>query len=372
MVKRLGGKCVSSWRRKVARFGPLGEKGVVLSDSVLVGRVLLVATLFAATVANLIWAFLGWGPLTADYRVFWEAARLPVEQIYFAPKPFVYPPPAIPLFKTIALIQFWPGFVLWTVVSASAFYLAASRLTDRRIALLSMLSVASVQNLILGQTAMLLGAAILAAFTMPAIAGGVILGIVAVVKPQLLVMAPLALLVRRDWPMLQGAAVGSIGAIIASLALFGIQPWFDWVDGLPRFHQALIDMDVLLSAITPAAKAERLGLDPLVFLALGIFLATATVTLLARRLEGANLVALIVGTGTLAVPYALPHDIIALVPACIAYIIVRPGFKALPAMLVFGGAAIPAAIATVAAYKALIGRNFPSSNGRTTPSPSQF
>ena len=353
-------------------FVLLVGEGVAFSESALVGRVLLAATLFAATVANLIWAFLGWGPLTADYRVFWEAARLPVEQIYFAAKPFVYPPPAIPLFKTLALIQFWPGFVLWTAVSASAFYLAASRLTDRRIALLSMLSVASVQNLILGQTAMLLGAAILVAFTMPAFAGGLILGIVAVVKPQLLVMAPLALLIRRDWPMLQGVAVGSIGAIIASLALFGVQPWIDWVNGMPRFHQALIDMDVLFSAITPAAKAERLGLNPLPFLALGILLACATVILLARRVDGANLVALIVGTGTLAVPYALPHDIVAIVPACIAYIIAKPGFKAIPAMLVFGGAVIPAAIATVAAFKALNGRNRRSQNTYATSSPSQF
>lgn len=347
-------------------------RDVAFSDGSLVGRVLLVATLFAATAANLIWAFLGWGPFTADYNVFWEAARLPVEQIYFAPKPFVYPPPAIPLFKTLALVPFWPGFALWTAASASAFYLAASHLTDRRIALLSMLSVASFQNLILGQTSMLLGAAILVAFTMPAMAGGLILGVVAVVKPQLLVMAPLALMIRRDWPMLQGAAVGSIGAIIASLALFGVQPWVDWVHGMPRFHQALIDMNVLSSAITPAAKAEQLGIDPLPILALGIFLAAATVTLLARRLEGVNLVALIVGTGTLAVPYALPHDIVALAPACIAYIMVKPGFKALPAMLVFGGAVIPAGIATIAAYKALSGRSSRSPNGRAPPSPSDF
>lgn len=340
-------------REKLTRFGSSCEDGAAFPKRPLVGRVLLAATVLAATVANLIWVFLGWGPLTADYTVFWEAARFPVERIYFAPKPFVYPPPAIPFFKTLALIQFWPGFILWTVASAGAFYLAASRLTDRRTALLSLLSVSAVQNLILGQTAMLLGAAILFAFTIPAFSGGLILGIVAVTKPQLLVMAPLVLLVRRDWPMLQGAALGSIGAILTSLAIFGVQPWTDWINGMSRFHQALIDMDVLLSAITPAAKAERLGIDPMPILALGMFLAITTVILLARRLEGVGLVALVVGTSTLAVPYALPHDIVALVPACITYIIAKPGFKALPAMLVFGGAVIPAAIAAISGYKSL-------------------
>ena len=328
------------------------------------GRIQIIAAIMVAIVANIGWLFLGdFDPLAIDYQVFRQSAS--------DPAPMSYPPTARLWFEPLAMLPLWPGFLLWSLASALAFYLAARSLSDGRIASLSLMSVASFQCLLMGQTSMLLSAAILYAVHVSAFAGGVMLGVVASIKPQLLVMAPLVMIVRRDWRMLGGSIVGGLGALGVQLAVTGLQPWYDWIATLPEFKADLIRRHILDDTITPAGFAENLGLNPQPFLILGIIVAAIAVFRLARRVEGIQLVALMVGSAILASPYALTHDTVALMPACVVFLLRRPDFRAIPIMALFAGVLVPFAMAAIAIWSAIFrrtgGRSGPERPGAELP-----
>ena len=276
----------------------------------------------------------GWNPVAVDYGVFWRAMHRPLTALYETGKYFVYPPSAIPLFKPFGFVPFWIGYVLWTIVSGSLFFAAARRTTDGQIALVAMLSSASLQNLLYGQTPMILSAFLLWAVCMPSLGRGMIMGVLACVKPQLFVSAPLVFLVRRDWLALTGIALGALGAIVVSVTIYGVQTWADWLAVMPSWGRAIIDLGVIGHVITPASIGIRLGLNPVPFWLLGASLAIFVVVRLSKRLEGANLAALIVGASALSVPYALPHDLVGAMPALSALILSNPS------VWLFAGAAL--------------------------------
>jgi alpha-1,2-mannosyltransferase len=82
-----------------------------------------------------------------------------------------------------------------------------------------------------GQSSFLTGALFLAGFglrfTRPILAG-LLLGLLAY-KPQFGLMIPIALLAVRQWRVLAGAAIAGSGLVLASVALFGVEPWRDWI-----------------------------------------------------------------------------------------------------------------------------------------------
>lgn len=223
-------------------------------------------------------------------------------------------------------------------MSALAFGVAVAKLAGWRAATLSFVSPAAVKGLIFGQAAMLLGGTVLWALLLPPLFGGVVLGIILAIKPQMLLFAPLAFLIRRDWHVLAGMAMGSAAILLASLIAFGPGLWFEWLQALPAFRETLIRDGVLARVVTPAGQAEFAGYASWPFIVAGLMLGAAAVFAAARRVEGAALVALIVTASLIASPYAHVHDTIAIIPACIILIVRGPWWAAALAALVFLGA----------------------------------
>ncbi len=305
------------------------------------GRGLFVAAVLIAAIAfDLHYALPNAASDSAiDYRVFWRAASRPLADVYqTGHMPFVYPPTALVLFKPLALLPQHSGFFIWAGISALLFGLCVARLASGRVAALTFLSPAAVKGIILGQSAMLLGGALFWALLMPPMLGGALLGAVLVVKPQILLFAPLAFLVRRDWKVLTGMAAGSAAMLAASLVAFGPQLWADWLQALPAFRDTLVQDGVLDRVVTPAGRAEHVGLPSWPFILTGLALGAAAVVSAARKLEGAQLIALIVSASLVASPYAHVHDTIALVPACLILVMRGPWWAAVLAALVFIGA----------------------------------
>ncbi len=253
-----------------------------------------------------------------DFRVFWLSGGRPPHEIYADHgMPFVYPPTSLFLFKPFSLFPFLPGYFAWIALSAILFGFAAARICGAKVSALSFLSPAANKGIMLGQSAMLLGGALFAALRLPPIAMGAVFGLVAAVKPQLVLFAPLVFLLRREWRTLGGMAGAWALTVLASLVAFGPTIWLDWLRALPHFHDVLIRFNVLSMAISPAARAEYLGLPVLPILLASAAIGLTAVIVMARRVEEEMLIALIVGASLAAAPYAHTHDSIALIPACI-------------------------------------------------------
>lgn len=282
----------------------------------------VIAVLAFASYRSGYWAFGGQRlPWPIDFQVFWSSGSRPLGEVYADHgMPFVYPPTALFLFKPFSLISFLPSYFAWVALSAALFGIAVARTCGGKVSALSFLSPAAIKGITLGQSAMLIGGALFASLRLPPVARGAVFGLVAAIKPQLVVFAPVAFLVRREWSALLGMAGAWALAVLASLVAFGPSMWADWLQALPRFHDVLVRFNVLSFAISPAARAEYLGLPALPVLLASAAIGLAAVVVMARRVEGEMLIALIVAASLAAAPYAHTHDSIALIPACIILI----------------------------------------------------
>src|SRR5690348_10935554 len=175
---------------------------------------LLIALWVAVTSNIAIFALLWPKAAGVDFAVFWRS----VHALHpYAPneQPFVYPPTALLWFSPLKLVNVWPGFLVWTAVSVIAFVTAATWLYGRGATALALISPAAVVGLIPGQSSFIASALLFAAFASGCrTCRGVLLGLLLTLKPQLVVLAPLFLLVRREWlafAAMLGTAAGLAG-----------------------------------------------------------------------------------------------------------------------------------------------------------------
>lgn len=257
-------------------------------------------------------------PWPIDFQVFWFSGSRPSPEIYADHgMPFVYPPTSLFLFKPFSLMPFLPSYFGWLILSTTLFGFAVAKTCGTKVSALSFITPAATKGITLGQSAMLLGGAMFAALQFRPVARGAVFGMIATIKPQLVLFAPVAFLVRREWKALAGMVGAWVFTVLASLVTFGPTIWENWFRTLPQFHDVLIRHNVLSKAISPAARAEYWGLPVLPVLLAGAAIGLAAVVIMAKRLEGEMLIALIVGASLVASPYAHTHDSIALIPACI-------------------------------------------------------
>jgi hypothetical protein len=250
-----------------------------------------------------------------DYRVFRYSSQVNVGDIYdpHPQAPFVYPPTAIAFFRPLGQVPISVGFAVWMLLSASLFLYATRSINRLAIAFVS-ISPVLVKCVLLGQSALVLSALVLLAADRKGWLGGLLLGLVLTIKPQMAILAPLALLVRKDWQAVAGMIAGSLAMFLAELILYGFQPWSDWWAALPLFRQTLIENHLLWIMVTPAGVAQNFGLPVQPALVFGLLLGVASILGSARHAKGPELAGLIVTASVLAVPYAASHDLIALLP----------------------------------------------------------
>lgn len=206
--------------------------------------------------------------LAVDFRVFWDAANSSHPYAlgaYSVP----YPPTALIWFQPLAYLDFWTGYALWASVALVAFALTGWRLFPGTVMVLRTISPIVVRGAMLGQTPLLLTTALFLGFSIGTIAPGIAIGLVAGIKPQIVFLAPLVFLARREWRVIAAAAATISATVIIELVYFGPALWANWVAMLPRFHQTLVDDQVLKNCISFGGLAEGYGIP-----CVPIFLAT--------------------------------------------------------------------------------------------------
>jgi hypothetical protein len=145
------------------------------------------------------------------------------------------------------------------------------------------------------------------------IAAGIALGLIASVKPQLVIMAPALLLFKRDWRAFCAAAITYLAAVATSLLLYGPEAWQSWFASMPNFHAILLGADRFGMAVSPAFAAELSGLPPLPFMLAGAAVGIVLVWT-ARNSSTPMQCAAITAGSLLSSPYAMVYDLAAIVP----------------------------------------------------------
>jgi hypothetical protein len=308
----------------------------------------LLALLLAAMAAGQAFVLVRFQPLGLDFLPLWTAGRMAWAdpgrvydfaavthaQAWLLPglkwlRPFAYPPTALVVLAPLGRLPFWAALALWCGLGAGVFLWASLALAARRpwlTAALAMLAPAAVVGLIAGQSALLVaglaGVAMVQLAPRPRLAGA-LLAMAAAIKPQALLLAPLALAACGAWEALFAAGLTEAALVALSLVLFGPARWAEWLACLPRFQAVIAATPSLVAGlITPAALALALGLAGAAAELWRALFALAAVALVWRTFARPSTPALrlaALGVGGLMVsPYALVYDAALLVPAAAA------------------------------------------------------
>ena len=333
-------------------------------------RTVAVVACLAISLQYLLPRLIEWSVLP-DFTMFWTAGKLAlsnVTQVYdtaamtsaqswavdpkHGPRPFPYPPTALLLFVPFALIPFWAAYWAWLGLSALAFWSAARRVARGWALPLSFGAPHVVLVLILGQTTLVICSLIIWSVTLlrerPVLAG-CLLGIAAALKPQAVLLAPVALISGGHWKALGASALSLFVVVFLSL-VFGTEAWEAWLSALRSFSQALEAHRIHIFGATPAMAGRTFRLDPCEILILQIagmaigvgaawFAFKTDDTLL--RLTG------LIGGGLLASPYAMRYDLASLAPVfatCLLHGKLRNWLIALPLVALHSVTIVPALI----------------------------
>jgi hypothetical protein len=283
------------------------------------------------------------------YSIFWTAARLSLaehasETLYNIQRmtelqswlviedkfrPWAYPPSTLFVLLPFAQLPFWASLVVWSGIGV-ALYFAAAYNFSRSIAAAALAS-ASLSTAVVafhGHFTNLVAAIILASLailgTSPILAGA-LLGVAATIKPQILILAPLALLAGRHYSALISAiAVGTlVGGM--SVIVFGVDMWLAWAQSLPTFLDAVRHNEVSGFGVTPGSMTWHLGLQGTAALVFKLLFGLTGVVLCWRVFRTTNslperLVAMI-GGGFLVLPHAMGYELAILAPAAAMYVL---------------------------------------------------
>lgn len=346
-----------------------------------VTRIAVAATAILAAVlsAKLILPSFAPGAYLPDYAVFWTAARMAFDRpdlLYdfdavtraqswltdptLGLRPWAYPPSALLLFGPFGRLPIWWSLLAWNLVSLAAFVMVARRFVAGWGLALALISPPVIWCLLSGQTALLAGAAILLALVElrdRPIAAGILLGIVAAVKPQAVLLAPLALARGGHWTALAAAAASGLAMIAGATLMFGTDAWFEWFGALGEFG-AIVDRGRLhWLGLSPLSLAHVIGAPApvrvafqLAGVALGVAVAWHAFARHDLRLRAAALV----GGSLLCSPYAMPYELAMLAPIAAALLLsgrraglsgallLGGGIGLLPILALLAGAAIDA------------------------------
>jgi len=200
------------------------------------------SSVFAFTVVLSACVYYLYGP-DVDFVSFWAAGRLTlgghpsvaydihahraVEQTVAhigGLMPFPYPPPFLFFVSVFAWAAYPFAYLLWISATAGFYFAATRRFTAPRFAFAHP---AAIVNAMIGQNGFLTSGIFLFGISRVAAApftAGLILGAL-VIKPQLGVLIPVALLASRQWRAIGGAALSSLAVAAAAALVFGLDSY---------------------------------------------------------------------------------------------------------------------------------------------------
>jgi hypothetical protein len=241
-------------------------------------------------------------------------------------RPFVYPPAALLILAPFGQWPFQLANLAWTALGLVAVICAVSTQvkSPRVLAVLAMvLSPASLLVLVTGQVTFLIAAmgvtALLCLKSRPILAG-VLFGVAGVIKPQAMVLLPVALIALGAWRAMLVTALTAVAVAILSALAFGPHVWIDWLGAVARFQDWVMKSPGLVRGmITPTAMGMNMRLDPgaLAVWRLGFAIgAVAIVWFVFRKTEDpARRLTALLGGAIFVTPYAMHYDAALLAPA---------------------------------------------------------
>ena len=302
-----------------------------------------------ALLALLAWdqarTILGYQPLGIDFLPMWAAAHeafIHPEKVYdfvgltrfehpllgdfVGLRPFVYPPPALLLFAPFGFLHFGVANAIWTAAGLALilFTLAGQLKSNRLLVLVAMvLSPASVLVLITGQVTFVmatLAATGLLTLKQRPILAGVLFGLACAIKPQSLVMLPVALLAIRQWRAILATGAAAALAVAASILMLGVHPWIEWLSALQRFQDIVMNQAGFQKGmITPTALGITLRLDAAGMTVWRLGFAIGAVVMVWRVFRAtedpARRLTALLGGSLFVTPYAMHYDAALLAPA---------------------------------------------------------
>lgn len=311
------------------------------SDRLLLG---LLLAIFVAVDAQMVREVVRVQPLGVDYLAIWTGVRFtwlePVHAYDFVAvtdaqrwaigdagsvRPFVYPPTVGLMFRPLGLIGYWPSYVLFVAATLALFLGATWRaFRSRTTVLFLLLSPVVVLAVLSGQVTLLVGALIMLAIrcsARPEIAG-VLWATVAAIKPQFVLLLPVALLLQGQWVTLLVTTGVVACLVLLSAWIFGFAVWDAWIAALPRFTEVVNAPGFLPWMVTPYSALVRAGvsgallnLSQLAFALLGL---AVVVWAFHRPRSAIHQTVALVGAALVASPYAMEYELALLAPAALA------------------------------------------------------
>ena len=210
-----------------------------MENRIIRGAILAFAALFGGIIVAACWIIWTRG-YSVDFVSFWAAGRMlldgagpaiydieahrVVEQSAVGTvklMPFPYPPPFGLMVAPFGVPPYAIAFALWVATTAALYLLAAGRWMPR---LLALAQPSVLVNGFIGQAGFLTSALFMGGLALIGrrpLLGGALLGLL-VIKPQLAVLLPLALVAGGYWRAFAGAALSSTALLIAALPVVGL------------------------------------------------------------------------------------------------------------------------------------------------------
>ena len=185
-----------------------------------------------------------------DFVVFWSAANiakgghpekvfdfetLHTEERKLVPDtglyPWHYPPQFLLIVRPFAALPYCAALVLWSALGIAAIAGTVWLCGGRTVGVLGLPLMALATNVSFGQNGMFTGAILGAGLTLLSsrpFAAGAVLGLLSY-KPHFAPVAIFALLLMKNWRALAGVAVSGMLFAVASLVIFGIDIWGEFL-----------------------------------------------------------------------------------------------------------------------------------------------
>lgn len=278
-------------------------------------------------------------PTARDFISFWGAAQLALggnaasaydngalhavqaaaASFHGGEMPFLYPPALLLLVMPFGLLPYPVGMATWVLATFPLYFAAIRRLFPASgwlpAAFLPVVVVA-----VTGQNSFVMAALFIAGMILlprrPLVAG-LVLGCL-VLKPQLALLLPVAVIAGRQWRAIAGAAISSIGVLLLGLLAFGTAATAAWLQQMPLYVSIARDGLVgwhKLASVYAAMRQAGLGAD-LALTIHGVIAAVAAVAVwqVWRSNAPARCKAAVLAAATmLASPYLFLYDAIILV-----------------------------------------------------------
>ncbi|WP_020173461.1 glycosyltransferase family 87 protein [Methyloferula stellata] len=242
-----------------------------------------------------------------------------------------YPPHFLLMAAPLGYLPYPLALAVWTLTGLAALYGAIRG--DRLSTFTILTSPAALFCIISGQISFFLAAFMLAALRhldrRPLIAGFLIS--LCTVKPQTGLLIPVLLVASGRWRVLCAAALGTCGLAAASLLIWGVDIWRDYIGlGLPAQLADTAGTYQVLTPWSPTITTALImaGLDAKAAAILQLGFAALAALLVAigcrRGPMDARKTALFLACSVFAAPYLLAHDLVAVTAAAVMLAVAEP------------------------------------------------